>query len=240
MIVDLFPTPMMILNIRDELLDDEVARIGELWPPFTKRYSGYDPDSTAAQDFTEAWDKKKDEFDYRFLDVMMPGCQLKSTLEKYANKFIHDAWGELTSQVAITTTWLNIYEANEPLDRHAHLNSIVSGTLYLSAVPEHGPFNVHSPSTRERMILGRTEKHNRFTRNSMSFYPKQWDLYLFPSSLEHSVGVHHDPSIPDRCSLSFNTFYSGHFRPWHRYGHFNEYRQTIETVQNNDTTDENK
>ena len=104
-----------------------------------------------------------------------------------------------------TQSWLNINPPGASHHKHNHINSILSGVLYLQTDETSGRFLVHRHNTRT--IKNKTKNFNKYNFEYLFFEPKQFDLYLFPSSLEHSV--EENLSSRNRLSLSFNTFYRG-------------------------------
>ena len=104
-----------------------------------------------------------------------------------------------------TQSWLNINTPGASHHKHSHVNSIISGVLYLQTTETSGKFLVHRQDTRT--VKNKTKNFNKFNVEYLFFEPKPFELYLFPSSLEHSV--EENKSNENRISLSFNTFYHG-------------------------------
>ena len=79
--------------------------------------------------------------------------------------------------------------------------------LYLQANEDTGHFQIHREEQRFRHISKEIVNYNQYNYRYLFFEPKPFDLYLFPSSLLHSV--EENKSELNRISVSFNTFYQG-------------------------------
>jgi uncharacterized protein (TIGR02466 family) len=128
----------------------------------------------------------------------------KIVLEK-VNFFIRDILGETDSSLKITQSWININPTGATHHQHSHINSIISGVLYLYVDEFTGNFLVHK-NTNSVTVGNNIEKYNDFTYEYIYFTPTNMDLYIFPSYLKHSV--EENKSSKERISLSFNTFYN--------------------------------
>jgi len=195
MVIDLFPTPVMILNLSDRMRSEDVD-IVQSW--------GYNTEHAAKQsDPLKVYDD-----DFYFLDRKCPDLVLKDLLQECVNKFLHEVWREETNKLEITTSWINSIPAGRGLNRHIHRNSIISGAMYFKMDNGHSGFTLYNPMPRP--VAGYTTKENRYTQDQIVLHPKHLDLILFPSMMGHSVDPHRENA--NRISLAFNTFYTGDIR----------------------------
>lgn len=104
----------------------------------------------------------------------------------------------------ITTSWLNWTMPGQHHHEHKHPNSIVSGVFYIATGAED---KIMFAKTPEGSIRLPTTQWN--TMNSFTWWlpAEQNTLYLFPSTLIHSVPKTTGQNV--RVSLSFNTFVKG-------------------------------
>jgi uncharacterized protein (TIGR02466 family) len=155
-------------------------------------------------DDTDNFVKNKNNFfhnDVYLLDTMP---NLAKAISNCIDDYTINVLGEDAS-IRYTQSWININPPGASHHRHSHINSILSGVLYLQTDEASGRFLVHRSDTRT--IKNKTKNFNKFNFEYLFFEPKQFELYLFPSSLEHSV--EENKSNKNRISLSFNTFYHG-------------------------------
>jgi uncharacterized protein (TIGR02466 family) len=108
----------------------------------------------------------------------------------------------------LTSSWTNIHIKGDWTLRHSHPNAIVSGVWYLSTTDKTGSFLVH----RDRGLFGDTLDFNRKENNYLNadpiyFRPEIGSLYLFPSTMKHSVDANLDTE--ERISLAFNYMMRG-------------------------------
>lgn len=193
-ILELFPTPVMIVNIKEEIKQLEIFNIKKL-----------------------SLDKKNlitngnnGNFFHKNVDILkthIPNSNLEKTLRKYIDVFLKDIWLEKEAELAITSSWLNINPKNTMHHEHTHTNSILSGVLYLNTDEKSGDFVMYNSKAYSRQVSSFAFGSNKFVEKWKNYCPKKYDLVIFPSDLKHSVLP--NASNSDRMSLSFNTFYNG-------------------------------
>lgn len=106
----------------------------------------------------------------------------------------------------ITQSWFNYTETNQYHHKHAHPNSFISGVIYFSAVPD-----------KDKIFFYRKEKdyildlpikdYNHYNSHAWWMPVSKGMMYLFPSTLPHSVNVVETKET--RISLAFNVFLKG-------------------------------
>jgi len=193
-ILELFPTPVMIVNIKEEIKESEIFNIKKL-----------------------SLDKKNlipngnnGNFFHKNVDVLknhIPNSKLEKTLNKYIDIFLKDIWLEKEAELVITSSWFNINPKHTIHHEHRHPNSILSGVLYLNTDEKSGDFVMYNSKAYSRQVSSFAFGSNKFVEKTKNYCPKLYDLVIFPSDLKHSVLP--NASNYDRMSLSFNTFYNG-------------------------------
>ena len=133
-------------------------------------------------------------------------CQ--EAIDAYISQILNPVEGEL--DFYITQSWLNITKPGECHHGHFHTNSILSGVYYIATV-EDDSITFHDPNFKVKaMIKINPSEANIFNCNQSDFAVQNLQLLLFPSWMEHAVGIN-EKATTDRISISFNTFARGNF-----------------------------
>ena len=127
---------------------------------------------------------------------------LEESLKNYVDHTLNPVEG---NDIYITQSWINYTEEGEYHHKHAHPNSIVSGVFYIDTDPKRDRINFFNEGYK--IIQLETKEWNAYNSRSWWYETDIGDLYLFPSSLPHSVFK--VPEGKTRISLSFNTFVKG-------------------------------
>ncbi len=133
-----------------------------------------------------------------------------SSLRKELNKIVKDYFNKIICpsnniKPYITQSWLNYTDTNQYHHIHNHSNSLVSGIVYMNADKDNDKVRFYS--NKYNMIEIQTEKFNTFNTNSWWFTVETGQVFLFPSSLTHSVETKQGKNT--RVSLAFNVFIEG-------------------------------
>jgi|TARA_R110002020_G_scaffold50883_2_gene144237 uncharacterized protein (TIGR02466 family) len=133
-----------------------------------------------------------------------------ATLKKEIDLFIEDYFSKIlfppkTISPYITQSWLNYTEPKGSHPKHRHLNSYLSGVLYINADKAHDTITFEHD--RYDQINLPTTEWNSFNSNSWSFPVESGDIVIFPSRLPHLVTKKKGKNT--RVSLSFNVFVKG-------------------------------
>ena len=111
-------------------------------------------------------------------------------------------------EIYITQSWINFNQKNTSHHRHKHVNSIISSVIFIKG--EMCPITFYNSG---RNLFGNLLSFEDFTtpnennNSQTSFKNQNGKLFLFPSTLMHSVAKNN--SDVERISLSFNTFIKG-------------------------------
>jgi len=188
-IVDLFPTPLVIeqleIDQEDQLVLSEYAAISDNF------------NLNQNQNYVS-----KDTY------LLEKTPKFKEKIEVILKDYVYNVLGENES-LRVTQSWINFNPPGTSHHKHTHSNSIVSGVIYLQCDNKSGHFEVHRPAVQNRQVHGEVVNWQQYSYNYVFFTPKIGEMFLFPSTLPHSVDE--NKSTISRISLSFNTFYNGTF-----------------------------
>ena len=102
----------------------------------------------------------------------------------------------------VTQSWVTYTKKGQHHQRHFHANSVISGVFYIKTDSEKD--KIHFYKDKLPHIAITPKKLNYFNTYSWWLPSLQGTLYLFPSSLEHSVEAVENDDV--RIALAFNTF----------------------------------
>lgn len=115
----------------------------------------------------------------------------------------------ITQKLFVTQSWSLINSPNVGMHGHSHSNSLISGSLYYCELPNpvaRMVFEKHR-SYQQLELNPVTEKRNIFNTPANIVEPKQNDLILFSSGLQHLVET--NTTTDPRYSIAFNCFIKG-------------------------------
>ena len=139
-------------------------------------------------------------------EIMAP---IRSQIETFLLQYFREAVTESNSAgLKITQSWCNYTGLNQAHHKHHHPNSVVSGVYYPQTTAEDKIYFYNSRLDREALSV-ETPTYTQFNSKTWWLPTPKDRLVLFPSSLEHSVNPRTETDVPDRISLSFNTFFTG-------------------------------
>ncbi len=128
---------------------------------------------------------------------------IESQLASYAERLLH-----IPNTVYITQSWLNVAGTGQYHPKHKHPNSVVSGVIFLDDNSDKDLPTIRFHRSWEPFPLEFAYTDlNEVNASCQQFDPEQGQLMLFPSMLEHDVGV--NETERPRRSISFNTFVKG-------------------------------
>lgn len=124
------------------------------------------------------------------------GDKVVTILEEHANYFASTLG---IPPVVLYNTWANIQNEGSSLRYHTHPNSEVSGVLYLNVNDSAAAISFINPNPYIKYQFYNKETEYNF--KSFWVKPKNGDLVLFPSWLEHGS---FNNTMKGRCCISFN------------------------------------
>ncbi len=133
---------------------------------------------------------------------------IKKAVQEALNTFAREIMG-ISQRLIVTQSWALFNPPGVGMHGHTHSNSIVSGSLYFTDLPN-PPANMiferHNQYRQIELIVGH-DKTNIYNATRNAIVPARGDLILFSSALQHYVET--NTSNLDRHSIAFNTFVRG-------------------------------
>ena len=132
------------------------------------------------------------------------------SIENFVSKNIANIFS--SKKIDLIKMWFVITKQSGIINKHSHFDSDLSGVLYLKVNPNspNSGLEIFNPLEemdiyKYNLSLNKIEK-STFTDDKYLFNPKNNDLIIFNSYLEHSV-QNKDPNITDRISLPFDLIF---------------------------------
>jgi uncharacterized protein (TIGR02466 family) len=129
---------------------------------------------------------------------------LKDIILNEVHSFMHDVM-RYTNPFKITTSWFIKIDDGEGCQLHSHLNTMMSGILYLKTPPNCGDIILQDLTDRRFNLV--PDEYNMLNCREWIFTPKEGLLLLFPGEMYHKVKV--NESKQARYSMSFNIMPTG-------------------------------
>ncbi|MFT4630238.1 MAG: hypothetical protein ACI8PV_001357 [Dinoroseobacter sp.] len=129
---------------------------------------------------------------------------VQEALDTYASEVLC-----IPQQLYVTQSWSIIDNPTIGMHGHSHSNSVVSGSLYYCELPEPNAnmvFNRHR-GYQQLELSPDHQKRNIYNTTANSVEPKQGEVILFSSGLQHLVEK--NKSAQPRYSIAFNSFIKG-------------------------------
>lgn len=132
------------------------------------------------------------------------------------NDAVHEALAVYAREVMgisqtlyVTQSWSLVNQPNVGMHGHSHSNSIVSGSLYFSDMPEPvaGMIFDRHKIYRQLELNPTNDKRNLYNAPLNVIKPKKNEVIMFSSDLQHFVEP--NTSSQTRYSIAFNTFVKG-------------------------------
>ncbi len=129
---------------------------------------------------------------------------VQEALDIYAEKVMG-----ISQKLYVTQSWSLINDSNVGMHPHSHSNSIVSGSLYYTDLPQPSSRMIFDRHTtyRQLQINPDADKHNLYNTPANVVTPQTHDLLLFSSAINHLV----EPNATQqkRYSIAFNCWIKG-------------------------------
>jgi uncharacterized protein (TIGR02466 family) len=133
---------------------------------------------------------------------------IKKAVHEALDVYAREVMG-ISQRLEVTQSWSLINPPGVGMHGHTHSNSIISGSLYYTEMPD-PPGNMifeRYNHYRALELLVDEGKNNIYNAPRNAIIPKQGDLILFSSGLQHYV--EENRTQQDRFSIAFNTFVRG-------------------------------
>tara|TARA_B100000035_G_scaffold193877_1_gene165532 strand:+ start:1905 stop:2507 length:603 start_codon:yes stop_codon:yes gene_type:complete len=130
---------------------------------------------------------------------------LKRWIKFYVSRYYFDVMQFTDSEPYITQSWVNFTKMGERHGVHCHPNSFLSGVFYLDENETQIEFSNYDSIFKN--LEPRMKQGNIFNSHSWRYPTKKNALFLFPSTLWHSVSPNQNQKT--RISISFNTWIKG-------------------------------
>lgn len=182
---NLFPTPIGRLALSKPFTKKEIQYINEL----ERR------PNTGNETSADNYIFKRKEFK-----------RVSDLIDKAVNEYFKEVYSPASDvRLYVTQSWANYSKTGAYHHRHHHPNSIVSGVLYVNALPELD--RIYFYTDKKQMLDITVKEWNAWNSKSWWLPVATNDILLFPSSLEHMVET--VINADERISISFNTFIIG-------------------------------
>jgi len=135
---------------------------------------------------------------------------VQEALDTYAKEVLC-----IPQQLYITQSWSLINNPTIGMHGHSHSNSVVSGSLYYCELPEPNANMVFSRHRgyQQLELSPDHQKRNIYNTTANAVEPKQGEVILFSSSLQHLVEKNNSAKL--RYSIAFNSFIKGKLGSFH-------------------------
>lgn len=133
---------------------------------------------------------------------------IRKAVEQALATFAREVMG-IRHKLEVTQSWALINPPGAGMHGHTHSNSIVSGSLYYAPMPDppgNMIFERHNHYRQIELIV-EPERTNIYNTPRNVIVPRQGDLVLFSSGLQHYVEPNR--SNQPRYSIAFNSFVRG-------------------------------
>lgn len=133
---------------------------------------------------------------------------IKVAVQEALDIYAQEVMG-IPQKLYVTQSWSLINPPEVGMHGHSHSNSVVSGSLYYTDMPEPASgmvFDRHNAYQQLQLIPG-GGKINIYNTAKNLIQPQKNDLILFSSGLVHYVQT--NMSKQPRYSIAFNTFLKG-------------------------------
>lgn len=133
---------------------------------------------------------------------------ISNAVQEALNMYAEQVMG-IAQKLYVTQSWSLINESGIGMHGHSHSNSVVSGSLYYTDMPEPASrmiFDRHKgyQQLEFRPVSG---KQNLFNTPLNAVVPQKGEVLLFNSGLQHMVEA--NQSLQPRYSIAFNAFVRG-------------------------------
>jgi len=182
---NLFPTPIGRVDLNKPLTKKEIQFINEL-----ERCANVGNQTSVDNYIFKSKELKR----------------VSDLIDKAINDYFKKVYApDKNVRLYVTQSWANYSKTGQFHHKHSHQNSIVSGVLYVNAVPEID--RIYFYRDKEPMLEITTKDWNLWNSKSWWLPVATNNIVLFPSTLTHMV--EDVINADERVSIAFNTFVIG-------------------------------
>lgn len=137
--------------------------------------------------------------------------ELRNRIESRLSYFLYSVLKFTQGNIKHASSWINWHRQGDWAELHAHENSVYSGIYYIKCHENcgrlwfHHPYSI--PTFSSHTVQPEISEFDIYNSKRFFFDPKDGDLVLFPSHLEHRTEK--NLSGEDRICLAFNYFIEG-------------------------------
>ena len=183
----LFAEPYFVTNIKDAIGPEQVA--------FLKALPTLDNQVNRISEELYLFDRPE-------------MASIRQAVDEALQTYAREVLG-IAQRLEVTQSWTLVNPPGVGMHGHTHSNSLVSGSLYYTAMPDppgNMVFERHN-TYRQLELVVQPDRINVYNVPRNAVVPKEGDLVLFSSALHHYVEP--NASKEDRYSIAFNTFVRG-------------------------------
>lgn len=135
-------------------------------------------------------------------------ASIKDAIHEALDLYAKQVMG-ISQRLYVTQSWSLANGQNIGMHGHSHSNSVVSGSLYFTDLPQPKANMIFSRHRTYQQLQLDPEagKSNIYNSTAITVTPKKGEVLLFSSSLQHYVEA--NASIQRRYSIAFNSFIEG-------------------------------
>jgi len=135
-------------------------------------------------------------------------ASIRDAVQEVLDLYAREVMG-IPQRLYVTQSWSLTNEPDVGMHGHSHSNSIISGSLYFTDLPEPPARMVFDRHMMYQQIefVPDDDKKNIYNAPMNVITPRKNEVLLFPSGLQHFVEPNRSP-LP-RHSIAFNTFVRG-------------------------------
>jgi len=135
-------------------------------------------------------------------------ASIKDAVQQALDVYASEVLG-IDQKLYVTQSWSLINHPGIGMHTHSHSNSVISGSLYYCEMPDPAAKMVFDKNiTYQQLVFNpKPGKQNIYNTPINVVTPKQNEIFLFPSSLQHAVEA--NASAEPRYSIAFNCFIKG-------------------------------
>jgi uncharacterized protein (TIGR02466 family) len=137
-------------------------------------------------------------------------ASIKEAVQEVLDIYASEVMG-INQRLYVTQSWSLLNHPNSGMHGHSHSNSVISGSLYYTKLPDPVPSMIFDKHRGYQQLELRPEQSRQNIYNTLLniVTPVENDVVLFSSGLQHYVEK--NSTNEPRHAIAFNTFIQGKF-----------------------------